>query len=202
MSPADVAAALEAGAIPLDLRTPRTFAAGHLPGAVNLQFNRADLAERAEMLLPRDARYVIHAEPAALARVAAGILTDAQFDVAGVLEGGLTAWRDDGREVRAIQVLSVEELHQRLDRYDVLDVREPFEWKAGHIEGGFRWSWTDAWTPPPELPRDGTLAVVCGDEVRSAAACSVLERLGLTTAMVAGGMTEWRDRGFPTVTGP
>lgn len=202
MQTVEFAAALEGGAIPLDLRTPRTFAAGHIAGAVNLQFNRADLAERADLFLPREQTYVVHAEPAALAPIAVRLLGEAGFRVPGYLEAGLAAWREEGRPVATVPTLTVDDLSERLATVPVLDVREPFEWKAGHIEGALRWGWTETWGPPPDLPRDRMVAVVCRNENRSAAACSVLGRAGYRPCLVLGGITEWQERGLPLERGP
>ena len=43
----------------LDVRTPREFQAGHLPGAVNLDFNASDFETRAA-LLDKSKTYVVH----------------------------------------------------------------------------------------------------------------------------------------------
>ena len=96
MNTTDVSSALEEGAVALDLRPPRPFAAEHLPGALTMQFNRADLGDRAELMLPRELRLVVHAEPEPIARVAVEILREAGFEVLGHLEGGLKAWKEDG----------------------------------------------------------------------------------------------------------
>ena len=202
MSPAEVRAALEGGAIPLDMRVPRRFAREHLPGAVNIQFNRADLADRAEMLLPRDRSYVVHAEPEPIARMAVGLLADAGFRVEGHLEGGLAAWTAEGGAVETLPVMDVDALEERLDALQVLDVREGFEYRHGHIPGALHIPWTESWERADEAgsaPRP--LAVVCGDEVRSAAAASVLQRAGLAPTLVVGGMTDWLERGYPTEKG-
>lgn len=197
MTPAEARTALDGGVVPLDLRTPRPFAREHLPGAVNLQFNRADLADRAEMLLPADRRYLVHAEPEPIARIATGILVEAGFDVAGHLAGGLKAWKDAGHPVETLEVLDVDQLHERLDELQVVDVREVFEFRHSHIPGAVSAPWTETWQRKEELPRDRTLAVVCGDEVRSAAAASILQRTGYRPALVLGGMVDWLERGYP-----
>jgi hydroxyacylglutathione hydrolase len=197
MTPAEAAAALADGAVPLDLRTPRPFAAGHLPGAVNLQFNRADLSDRAEMLLPIERRYLVHAEPDAIARIAATILSEAGFQVLGHLEGGLAAWKTAGQPTESVEVMDVDALRGRLDEVRVVDVREGFEYRHGHIGGAVCVPWTESWEAPAELEKDRTLAIVCGDEVRSAAAASVLKRGGYRPALVLGGMVDWLERGYP-----
>ncbi len=197
MTAQEVKHAIDGGATALDLRTPRPFAEGHLPGAVNLQFNRADLADRAEMLLPADRTYVIHARPDAIAKIAVGLLRDAGFDVAGYLEGGLEAWQDAGYETETLPVLSVEELRDRMDDVAIVDVREGFEFRHSHIPGAISAPWTETWEQKGELPRDRTLAIVCGDEVRSAAAASILKRTGYQPALVIGGMIDWIEADYP-----
>lgn len=198
MSPDEAHAALEAGAVALDLRTPRPFAAEHLPGAVNLQFNRADLADRAEMVLPSDRRYLVHAEPDAIARMAEGILREAGFEVLGRLEGGLQAWKRAGHPTETVDVMGVDDLQRRTGEFHVLDVREPFEYRHAHVAGALNIPWTEVWSRWREVPGDRGVAVVCGDEVRSAAAASILRREGLSPTLVVGGMVDWLERGYPT----
>jgi len=111
MSPYEVAAAIGRGAVVLDMRPPRPFALGHLPSAVNLQFNRADLADRAEMVLPTDVAYIVHAEPEPIPKVAESLLREAGFTVLGHLAGGLKGWRDAGQPVEELPVIDVDELH-------------------------------------------------------------------------------------------
>jgi rhodanese-related sulfurtransferase len=198
MTPDELAEALGAGTVLLDLRPPRRFAAGHVPGALNLQFNRMDLVDRVELLLPREQPVAVHAEPEPIARVAAGLLRGGGFDVAGHLAGGLAAWQATGRPVRALPVLGAAELHAELDRYLVLDVREPFEYRHGHVPGARSFPSGDAWQRLPEAPDDGRpLAVVCGDQTRSAAVASMLLHVGRDARLVMGGMVDWLDLDLP-----
>lgn len=197
MTPQDVKQAVDDGAIPLDLRTPRPFAERHLPGAVNLQFNRADLADRAEMLLPPDRTYVVHARPDAIAKIAVKLLQDAGFDMAGYLEGGLEAWEAAGYDTETLAILSVKELHDKMGDLQVVDVREGFEFRHSHIPGAVSAPWTETWEKRADLPGDRTLAIVCGDEVRSAAAASILKRTGYRPALVIGGMIDWIEADYP-----
>lgn len=200
MTPQEVKQAVDDGAIPLDLRTPRPFAEEHLPGAVNLQFNRADLADRAEMLLQTGRTYVVHARPDPIAKIAVGLLQDAGFDVTGFLEGGLEAWKSAGFETETLPVLSVHELKDAMDELLVVDTREGFEFRHSHIPGAVSAPWTETWEQKEELPQDRTLAIVCGDEVRSAAAASILKRAGYQPALVIGGMIDWIEADYPIET--
>jgi hydroxyacylglutathione hydrolase len=197
MSPGEVAAAIADGAVVLDLRAPRPFARAHLPGALNLQFNRADLADRAELVLPRELPLVVHAEPEPIARVAAELLGAAGYTVAGRLDGGLAAWTAAGRPTVELPLLDVDALRDQLGSLIVLDVREPFEFRYGHVPGARLLPSGEAWSRLDEVP-PGPLAVVCGDQTRSATVASMLQRAGHDVSLVMGGMVDWLERGYPT----
>ena len=196
MTPQDVAAARDAGAVVLDMRLPRVFARAHVPGAVNLQFNRADLADRAEMVLPKDQRYIVHAEPEALATAAVEIMREAGFEIAGQLDGGLAAWRQAGLPVDSIQVIGVDDLKDAAGSLVAIDARDGFEYRHGHVPGASLLPWTEAWNRVDSAP-DGELAVICGDEVRSSLVASMLRRRGRSVRLVVGGMVDWNERGYP-----
>ena len=196
MTPAEALAATRAGAVLVDLRPPRPFAAEHLAGAVNIQFNRADLAERMEMVLPKDLPLVLHAEPEAIARSAEELLREAGFKVEGVVEGGLKAWRAAGLDVEQLPVIDVDQLHESLASWQVIDAREGFEFRHGHIRNARLLPSMEAWTAAAELPSDGHFAVVCGDQVRSALVASILRLRGLDATLVLGGMVDWTERAY------
>ncbi len=201
MTTGEVKVAVDAGAVPLDVRTPRVFVREHVPGAINLQFNRADLVERAEMALPKEPSLIVHGEPEPIAKTALELLGDAGFHIVGHLAGGLRAWKAEGYPVAAMPVLHADELRQRLDGVQVVDAREPFEYKYAHIPGAFLLPWHEAWVKIDSVPAVRPLAVVCGDEVRSAYLASALRRAGRDASLVLGGMTDWLERGFPTEKG-
>ncbi len=201
MTAPEVADVVERGGVILDLRPPRAFAAGHLPGAVNLQFNRADLAERAEMVLPKDPEYVVHAEPDPIGMVAVKILLQAGFKVAGHLAGGLRAWKSAGQPVEQMQVIEVDELRAALDLYKVVDSRETYEYRHGHIAGAVLLPSDEAWSRAKEFSDGRPLAVVCGDQVRSSLVASLFLRSGKEAVLVTGGRGAWLGRGYPVEKG-
>jgi hydroxyacylglutathione hydrolase len=196
MNAAEVKEAIEHGAVVLDLRPPRPFAAEHLPGALTMQFNRADLADRAELQLPPDLELVVHAEPEPIAKAAVEILAGAGFRVLGHLEGGLRAWKEAGGATERLPLLDVDELHEGLAGYTVVDARELFEHRHAHIAGALLFPPADAWDRAEELDAGRPLAVVCGDQTRSAYVASVLARRGRVAVLVMGGMVDWLERGY------
>lgn len=201
MTPQDVQAAAQQGAVVLDMRPPKPFATGHVPGAVNFQFNRADLADRADLALPRDVSFIVHAEPDPIAKVAVEILTTAGFTVRGYLEGGLKAWKGSGGAIVALPLLTVDDLHSRKGDFRIVDTREGFEYRYAHIPDAELLVWTDAWDRAADVPGDRDLALVCGDQVRSSYVASILQRVGKPAHLVFGGMADWLERGFEVVKG-
>lgn len=197
MTPEEVRRAREAGAVVLDLQTPRRFAERHVPGAVSLQFSRADLVDRARMVLPADVELVVCGEPAAVARMATSLLEEGGFTVLGHLEGGLDAWADAGFDVHTLETVEVDALADDVGRWTVVDAREFFEFKYGHVPGSVRLGWTEAWEGAADLEAERPIAVICSDEIRSAVVASILERTGKPTTLVVGGMVDWLDRGYP-----
>lgn len=85
------------------------------------------------------------------------------------------------------------------DGVNVLDVREPQEWEAGHIEGATHIPLRQLPEHTDELSRDGQLLVVCKIGGRSAQAVAYLGQLGLNAVNLAGGMIDWVDAGRPIV---
>jgi rhodanese-related sulfurtransferase len=93
----EVLARLEGDAAPLvlDVRTPAEFAAGHVPGALNISIE--ELARRVgELADHRDAEVVVYCERGPRAVKAAGLLADAGFASVRHLEGDMSGWRASG----------------------------------------------------------------------------------------------------------
>jgi len=89
----------------------------------------------------------------------------------------------------------------RTQAVDLIDIREPDEWDAGHI-GGARLLPLDTLRADPDaaLPRDTPLVFICAKGVRSMQAAKLAERLGYERIyQLAGGTKEWARAGMPLV---
>jgi rhodanese-related sulfurtransferase len=80
------------GFIVLDVRTPAEFAAGHLPGAVNVDFRAADFETRASKL-ERSKSYLVYCRAGHRSGLALPILQRLGFTSLYHLEGGITEWQ-------------------------------------------------------------------------------------------------------------
>jgi rhodanese-related sulfurtransferase len=82
----------------------------------------------------------------------------------------------------------------------VLDVREPDEFKAGHIEGAVNIPIRALAQNLDKLPADkaAPIAVVCKSGIRAAYGTMALKLFGYTNVKdVAGGMLAWEKEGLP-----
>jgi hydroxyacylglutathione hydrolase len=200
LGPHQVLAWIERGALVLDVRRRRQFAAGHVPGAYAVEVD-APLVTWAGWTLPFGAPLVLIAADGAAREDAVRQLIRIGFDdLPGYLAGGMEAWTGAGLPTRSIPTLTVAELHQRLaagEPLTVLDVRQDAEWEAGHIPGAHhiengRLAWD-------RLPFDAEqpLALHCATGTRAMTGASVLARRGFTNVIqVEGGFRTWERAGY------
>lgn len=78
----------------------------------------------------------------------------------------------------------------------VVDVREPAQWRAGHIRGSVNIPLADVLDRIDDLP-DGPIVTVCRSGPRSARAAEVLAAHGHQTYNLRGGLREWDYAGHP-----
>lgn len=81
----------------------------------------------------------------------------------------------------------------------ILDVREDYEWEAGHIDGALHIPLDSLPERLADLDPDQDLAVICRTGGRSARATAWLESHGYSAVNVSGGMGAWLEAGKPMV---
>lgn len=81
----------------------------------------------------------------------------------------------------------------------ILDVREDYEWEAGHIDGALHIPLDSLPERLADLDPDQDLAVICRTGGRSARATAWLESHGYSAVNVNGGMGAWLEAGKPMV---
>ena len=189
----------------LDVRPGDEFAAGHIPGAINIALS-GQFASWAGGILG------IHSNPVLIAD------SDAQVDearlrlarvgiedVRGYLAGGIAAWQNADLPVVKTAQISAPELDQKIRSgifraTDILDVRREGEWQAGHIPE-VQCSALDSFSQRlPAADRERPVAVHCKSGYRSIIACSLLQRAGYSNVVnVAGGFDAWHAAELPEI---
>jgi rhodanese-related sulfurtransferase len=84
----------------------------------------------------------------------------------------------------------------------LIDVREPDEWRQGHIPGAMSIPLAQLGARLSVLPRDRDIVLICRSGNRSGVAQDLLARAGFERAInVRGGMIVWQRHGLPVTTG-
>ena len=87
--------------------------------------------------------------------------------------------------------------HSKLDEAVFLDVREPHEWDAGHIEGALHIPISELATRAVEIPKDREVVVVCHIGQRSALVATFLAQNGFNAHNLEGGLESWAAHSLP-----
>jgi hydroxyacylglutathione hydrolase len=202
IEPAELETLLADSGIVLDVRPGEQFAAGHVPGSVNIALS-GQFASWAGALLGLASRPVLIAESQeAVSEARMRLARVGLEDARGYLRGGIEAWSRAGLPLAALSQVSVDALSDRLkgQGIQVLDVRREPEWEAGHIAGASWWPLDNFKVAPPEIDRDLPIAVHCKGGYRSMIACSLLQRAGFQNVVnVVGGFDAWQEAKLPSV---
>ena len=189
---AEVARLRALGAEVVDVRPVPDFAAGHVPGSVSIPL-RPVFATWLGWLVQGDKPLVIvrnrEQDPAEIVWQARKVGYD---QIAGELDGGLTAWTAAREPTRTIPLVNADGVHGA----HVLDIRQDSEYAAGHLPGATHVelgtlagrSATLAHLPP------GPTVVMCGHGERAMGAASLLQRAGRRdVAVLHGGPDDWAE---------
>lgn len=171
-------------AIVFDVRAPEEFAQGHLPGALNLYEGRT-FPTWAGWLLPYDRPLAFIAHDEEEARQVAKDLSLIGLDdlVGWAGEEALEAWRS-ARSLETTQTADAASAKAACSSADVvLDVRNPNEYDAGHLEGARNIPLGRLPERLSELPQEGSILVYCQTGGRSSIATSLLLRAGFSSVV-------------------
>ena len=188
-----------AGALLVDVRTDLQFDEAHITGAVSNTMLQAGFGTKLAWIADPGQEVVFigrddeDGRHAAELSAAVGITS-----IAGFLSGGMTAWREEKREVQRTPRMTVEELHEQLEHVQALDVREESEWRTGHVPGAIHLPYHDIDGLPDRLDPARPTAVYCASGQRAAVGASLLQRHGADQVLhvVEGGLPKWRRLGY------
>ncbi len=181
---------LLAGSRVVDGRSRFDFAAGHIRGSIGIELGES-FAPWVGWLFDFNAPLLLVLNADQDAGEAAVELARIGFtNILGVLRG-VDAWRESGRELAVYETATAGQLKGHLAgdwEGQVLDVRDPLEWAAGHIEGSAHRYLPDLRHGLAGAANPGQQVwVVCRTGNRSSIAAGLLEALGVHPIVVATG---------------
>ncbi|HET9368997.1 MAG TPA: rhodanese-like domain-containing protein, partial [Vicinamibacterales bacterium] len=193
------------GAIIVDARPSADYAAGYVPGTINVPLN-ASFTTYAGWFVPYDRDFfVIVGSKGPGADVAARDLAMIGLDrFAGWFDADVVdAWASaTGEPLGRMPQIAARDLAESLKHRAVtlVDVRNQTEWNDTHIDGAQHI--TLGYLPDhlDEIPRDRPIVVHCAMGGRSSIAASILKSKGFENVInLAGGIGDWIKEGMPTV---
>jgi hydroxyacylglutathione hydrolase len=200
LTPRQLEAGRDGGALLVDVRTDLQYDDAHIPGAVCNPAVRAGFGTKLAWIARREQPIVLIGRDDDDARHAAALAGAVGItNIAGYLAGGMTSWREEKRPTESLPRIDVEALHERAGEVQVLDVRERSEWDAGHIPGSVHTPYHDIDGIPDGAGHARPIAVICTSGQRSAVAASLLLRHGAEQVLhvADGGVGTWQDHGWP-----
>jgi glyoxylase-like metal-dependent hydrolase (beta-lactamase superfamily II)/rhodanese-related sulfurtransferase len=191
LAPAEVASRLDSGIWVVDSRWRIQFARAHIPRSVNVELEETfgsyvgwivPFGEGVVLVLPDPTEEALEESVTQLLRVG-------YERIEGYLQGGIEAWRGEGRPTSSYRVAGLEELcrsHHAGKVGNLLDVRQETEWVEGHVEGSQHIFVGDLPRRIGEVPADGETWAICATGHRASMAASMLDRAGRSTRLVDG----------------
>lgn len=186
------------GAWILDTRPAIVFTMGFIPESISIGLE-GRFAEWAGTMLPYDQPLIIVAEPGKEKETVTRLARVGIDNVHGYLKGGFDAWQNAGEQIDIIIDIEPDELAMDIPhdhKLEVLDVRKPGEYDAGHIKGARNLplnTLTDIFNVSM-LDENNNLYIHCAGGYRSVIAASLLKRHGFHNLRnVLGGYSKIKD---------
>ncbi len=192
------------GAKIIDVRNSAAFGGFHIPGSINIGFEK-QLANWVGMVVdPHSEIILVVDEPGDYDRMVTELHRIGYDLIFGYLSGGIMAWLMSGRPVDQLEQTSPQQLADRLKKggIRIIDVRTPSEWESGHIEQAEHFPLSEILENRlPAAKQDEELVVHCRSGYRANIAASILRKAGFSKVKsLAGGTFAWSNAGFPLTT--
>jgi glyoxylase-like metal-dependent hydrolase (beta-lactamase superfamily II)/rhodanese-related sulfurtransferase len=189
----------------LDTRSKDAFIQAHIPGSVHLEAD-SQLSNRIGFVFPPDVPVILLlSDPSEYEQVVYSLARVGYDNVVGYLSEGLDLWEKMGLPIAAGDIQDVEptELHQILQNCTngdcpvVVDVREAWEYRQGHVPGAVLIPLGQLSARVNELDPEKPVAVICASGNRSQSAAALLGQKGFKTVYnVSGGTSAWMYSGL------
>lgn len=191
LSPGEFNALISSGLV-IDARAVREYQQSHIPGSLSIAF-RDSFATWLGWLVEIGTPLLFVVGDGPVDRVVEEALLVGQENFAGWLVGGMQAWERAGLPTRTTRSIAPDEAKRLLqDGAAALDVREPSEFDAGHVDRATNVPLGRLAKSAAEIPAGAPVIAYCGHGERSTTAISLLEKNGVEALNLEGGYEAWR----------
>ncbi len=170
------------GALLVDVRTDLQFDDVHIEGSICIPSFSSGFGSKLAWLADHDEEIVFIGRDDADGRRAARLALSVGIrQIAGMLAGGMTNWRQERHPAGHTERVAAADLIAWLagePELQLLDVRERREWEEGHVPGSLSVPWHDISGIPEGVDPIRPIATICAGGIRAATAASLLKRYG------------------------
>lgn len=188
----------------LDIRSPTSFAGGHIRGSINIWRGGLPLF-MGYFLNDKDPIILVDDFNQDLDQVVHHAVRLGYDNLAGYLAGGFPAWFKQGERIERTGTWSPCDLVEHLDNPSIyiLDVREnKHREEKGHINGSHHIPLGDLEEHLDEIPRDRQIVIHCNAGFKGSLAASILQKYGFRNVTnLLGGTIGWEAANYPLVRG-
>jgi hydroxyacylglutathione hydrolase len=196
LAPGRLEPLLDQGAVVVDTRPAEAFAAGHIPGTINIPEDNS-FTNWAGWLLDYEAPFYLIASSTTVQQAVHDLIYIGLDNIGGYFDPSVV---DSWPELQRYGVITPAEVAGQVaaGEVTVVDVRGTSEWDEGHIPGARHLMLGYLPERAGELPRNKPVVVHCRTNNRSAIGASVLQAKGITdVVLMKDGYTGWAAAGLP-----
>jgi len=192
-------AAEATGAQVVDTRAELGFGAAHVPGALSIW--ESSLPKFAGWFLTYDRPILVVGETNDVCGAVRHLMRMGYDNVAGFLAGGMLPWHTAGLASESIDMITVQDLCQRLDQDEepwILDVRSTAEVERNRVPTAHHVHLTQLPERMDDILNGQRIYVFCGSGRRATVAASLMQREGYDKlTVVLGGLAAWSSVSCP-----
>jgi glyoxylase-like metal-dependent hydrolase (beta-lactamase superfamily II)/rhodanese-related sulfurtransferase len=167
-------AAKERGALVIDTRKADAFEKGFISGSVNIGLN-GQFAVWVGTLVDIKQALLLITDPGKESESILRLARVGFENVVGYLQGGIESWKESLETIKSIQP---HEMNGLMKTAEVIDVRKPGEWSAGHVRGAAFLTLANMPANLEALNKSKPYLVYCGGGYRSMTAISLMRKNG------------------------
>jgi hydroxyacylglutathione hydrolase len=202
LSPKEVQKFLGHHAQIVDIRSPTSFAGGHIPGSISIW--REGLPIFIGYSLNYDGPIILIDDfNLDLDVVVRHFIRLGYDNISGYLAGGFPSWFKQGKQIETTGIWSPHDLAEHLDDPSVfiLDVRDINHRKEdGHIRGSHHIYVGQLEEKLQDVPHDGHVVVYCDAGFKGSIGASILQKHGYRhVTNLLGGTQGWQAAGYPLI---
>ena len=200
LSATELKEAIAKGIKVIDARVKTDFAAGFIPGSINIEGNNS-FSTWAGWFLKYDEQFILLSDESQLDDLTRKLMRIGLDNIYGYIPS-TKSWLETGGSLEKANVITLAEFKPLLTDKDleIIDVRNATEFNSGHIAGAKHVFVGTILDNLDKVSTDKKVVIHCQSGSRAAIAYSLLAKNGYKNVLnYSGGMNEWINEGNPIV---